>query len=338
MNFKNMLIAISALLTSNLCHAQGIHFSQYYNAPLLLNPANTALMPDADYRVGVNYRSQWATIPVPYKTTSAYADFQVFRNKNLTNWLGLGIAFWNDKAGDGNLSLSQFQGLVAYHVQMGESSMLSAGISASSVQRKVDFDKLTFDRQWDGFVFDRTLSNGEHGYTVKTNYFDLAAGINYAFFPNENVYLKVGFGMAHITQPKESFYGQTNQLGLRPTANIDLLLKAGYNVIINPSFYYTNQKGASELLYGTLFKVNVSGTDKTNTSLILGAFHRWDEAIVAEFGMQFNQWTIMTSYDFTVSTLSPANKSQGAFEIGIMYQGFYGEFSRNRRSYNCPRF
>ena len=94
-------------------NAQGMHFSQYYNAPMLLNPANTGLMSDFDYRLGANYRNQWASVPAPYKTFSAYGDFQAFRQQNQTNWLGGGLAFYNDKAGNGDLSLTRMEALLA---------------------------------------------------------------------------------------------------------------------------------------------------------------------------------------------------------------------------------
>ncbi len=100
--------------------AQGMHFSQYFNAPLLLNPANTALSPEADYRVGVNYRQQWAAVPVPYNTFAVYGDLQVLRNRNETNWLGLGAAVWNDVAGQGQLTLTRAEAFLAYHIQMGD--------------------------------------------------------------------------------------------------------------------------------------------------------------------------------------------------------------------------
>ena len=333
------IFATCLLLHKNVA-AQGIHFSQYYNAPLLLNPANTALMPDNDFRVGVNYRNQWASVPVPYRTISAYADMQAMRNRNQTNWMGLGLAFWNDKAGNGDLSLSRIELSLAYHIQMGESAMISAGVSAANVQRTVDINKLTFDMQWDGFKFDPTKSNGESGYTARTNFFDVAAGVNFAYFPNENTYLKVGVGVAHITQPKETFYAQENKIGIRPTANIDLKVKLNQSLIFNPSVYYTTQKGATELLYGTLFEINVGGgnNQQAATSLILGAFHRWNEAVVGALGLQYGHFRLMTSYDFTMSSLATANKGRGAFEIGIVYEGVYGEFSRQRRTYNCPRF
>ena len=55
-----------ALLTGSMARAQSLHFSQYFNTPLLINPANTGFNPDYDYRVGVNYRNQWASVGNPY--------------------------------------------------------------------------------------------------------------------------------------------------------------------------------------------------------------------------------------------------------------------------------
>ncbi len=319
--------------------AQGMHFSQYYNAPLLLNPANAGLLPTNDYRIGVNYRKQWASIPVPYNTTAVYGDFQALRNKNQTNWLGAGFSFWNDKVGDGDLKLTKFEAVLAYHVQMGDYSMVSVGASGGYIERSVDFGKFTFGKQWDGFNFDPTLPTDEpYAGVRKANYFDVGAGINYAIFPNENVYVKIGLGMAHLTQPKESFFNQTNLVGMRPTANIDALFKLNEVLIVNPSIYYTTQKGASELLYGTLFTMNVSGGDKSNTQLIIGAYHRWGDAVIAGLGLKYMQWKLMTTYDFTMSSLAATNKGRGAFEMGFVYEALYNSFSRDRRTYNCPRF
>lgn len=333
------LTAAGLFFASLPAMGQGMHFSQYYNAPMLLNPANTALMSESDYRVGANYRDQWAKIPVPYKTISGYGDFQLLRNQNMTNWLGIGLAFFNDKAGDGDLALTQTQLSVAYHVQMGEYSMLSAGIYGGYVERSVDFSKVTFDLQWDGFKFDRNIPNGEKASVIKTNFIDFGAGINYAMFPNENTYIKIGVAAAHVNAPKESFYNFDNKVGLRPTANIDGMFKLnGGAFTLNPSIYYTTQKGAYELLYGTLVLIYVGGEKQTTTNLVLGAFHRWDEAIVGAFGLQFGGLKVMSSFDFTMSKLSSTTKSNGAMEFGLIYQGMYGSGSGSRESMNCPRF
>lgn len=319
-------------------HAQGIHFSQYYNAPLLLNPANTALMSEDDYRLGVNYRDQWSSVPVPFKTISAYGDLQAFKNVNGTNWLGLGFAFFNDAAGDGKLSLTRGDFSIAYHVQTGDNFMVSAGFSVASASRSVDYNKLTFDIQWDGFEFNKNLSNGEQINIVKTNYFDMGAGLNFAYFPNEAVFIKLGGGVAHINNPKETFYNQTNQMGIRPIANLDAMLIMNENFTLNPSVYYSSQRGASEILAGTLLYANVGGAKNGNFSIIAGGHYRVNEAFVASIGMQWSGLRIMSSYDYSMSSLGVETKGKGALEFGLVYQGKYGERLHSPKNMNCPRF
>lgn len=194
-------ILLSLCFQSNIGRAQGLHFSQFFNSPLLVNPANTGLMSDHDFRIGANYRSQWSSVPVPFKSFSFYGDAQLFRRANQTNWLGLGGAVFTDKSGDGNLSLSRWEAFAAYHIELGEYQMISVGMSAASVTRSVNFAALTFDTQWDGYLFNNTLPNGETGTQTKTSFADISAGINYAIFPNELIYIKLGFAAAHVNQP-----------------------------------------------------------------------------------------------------------------------------------------
>src|SRR5690606_34205134 len=141
----------------------------------------------------------------------------------------------------------------AYHVQLDDYNMISVGLGAAFAQRSVDFAKLTFDTQWDGFTFDPRQSNGESYSFQKTSYADITAGFNYAFFPNENIYIKLGAGLLHINRPTESFYKMDNKLGMRPTGNLDMLFRMGESWIANLSAYYTQQKSASEMIFGTQF-------------------------------------------------------------------------------------
>lgn len=333
------LFASAALLLAGfISRGQGLHFSQFYNAPMLTSPANTGLMSDNDYRVGMNYRSQWAALPAPFRSFSLYGDMQVFRRHNGTNWLGLGGAMFTDKTGDGNLSLNRWEAFAAYHLQLGEYSMISVGGSAASVTRTVDFSKLTFDAQWDGYVFNSTLDNGETGYLSKARYTDLSAGLNFAIFPTDMMYLKMGVSVAHLNQPRESFYSQENLLGMRPTGYIDLLARISGRIVINPSMYYTRQKDASQMMFGSLATIFVG--DATDGNIVLGAFSRWNDAVIATFGYEWHGLRVMASYDYTTSGAGPYMNRQGALEFGLRYQGNYADNSmRNiRRAYTCPRF
>lgn len=331
-----MIPLLAWMLKSNDARAQGMHFSQYYNAPMLLNPANTALTSDADFRLGMNYRTQWASIPVPYNTFSGFADFQMLRNRNLTNWLGLGLAMFSDKAGDGQLSLNRYEGFVAYHIQTGNFSMFSVGFSGAFVQRSVDFSKLTFDRQWDGFKFDATTSNEETGWNAQTDFIDIGAGINYAYYPSEFTYIKLGVGVAHVNTPKESFYSMDNTIQMRPTANLDAIFVTSEMFTLNPSVYYTRQGSAQELVYGVQAKAFLSEDNAGNpTNLIFGAYHRLNDAIVPVLGFEWAGVKFLTSYDFTLSDLSGDVRYNGALEFSLIYQGRY---TGDRDKMNCPRF
>ena len=154
---RKIILAIATFLSVGAT-AQDVHFTQYFTSPLTLNPANTGLV-NCDWRVSANYRTQWATVPVPFNTFSAFADFGLMRNQWETSWLGAGLAVWRDVAGNGDLALTKVQGNLAYHVLTSETSSLSAGLGAGYNQRSVDFSKLTYDVQWDEFSFNKSLPN-----------------------------------------------------------------------------------------------------------------------------------------------------------------------------------
>ena len=338
---KIFTILLLGALAVTGAYGQSMHFSQYYNAPLLLNPANTALLPENDFRVGLNYRNQWASVPVPYSTFSAYGDAKIGGNANNeshNNWLGLGLAFFSDKAGDGNLALSEIQGDIAYHLQLNKVSMISLGLSGASVQRSVNFDNLLFDNQWDGATFSSYMSTGEKVGTMKTSFYTVGAGANLAVFPNENVYIKLGGGLLNINRPIESFYGSTkNTIGFRPIANLDVLMRTGDQLIINPSVYFTTQSGATEIVGGSLFRIMVS-KGRQSSHLILGAFYRAADAAIAVAGYQMGDVQFMANYDITLSALSPYNAAHGALEFSLVYSRAYHPNDGIKKTYNCPRF
>src|SRR5689334_21669067 len=80
-NYRLMLLMLATAFAAPVA-AQDLHFSQWFNSPLTTNPANTGFIPDADYREGANYRSQWVNVlSAPYKMMSIWGDAQVFRDR-----------------------------------------------------------------------------------------------------------------------------------------------------------------------------------------------------------------------------------------------------------------
>jgi type IX secretion system PorP/SprF family membrane protein len=335
---KYYVAGIVLLLTTVHATAQDLHFSQFFNSPLTTNPANTGFIPDGNYRVGINYRNQWASIPVPYKTMSAFADFQLFRDRLEYGWVGIGGVVLRDVAGSGNLTSTKVYGSVAYHQLLGQSSLLSLGFNMGSASKRVDIAKLTFGDQWNGKFFDSQLPTAEPITQSKVNYFDVQVGMNYAWFPTDNIYINGGLSVQHVNKPRESFYEGNNQIDRRYIGFLNGIFKMSDNVIINPGAYYARQAGSREIVAGGNVAYNLSG-DGTK-QVFGGAYLRFNDAAVFLVGYEISKVRLMFSYDVTTSQLANSNGRRGAYEIGIVYTGLYPNraFSGARRATLCPSF
>ena len=129
--------------------AQDLHFSQFFNSPLVTNPANTGFIPDGDYRLGVNYRDQWSSIMVvPYKTMSAFGDVQIMKNQDNTGWMGLGGVILHDVAGSGNLTSTKIYGSIAYHQTLNLASLVSLGFNIGWANKQINTTNLKFPDQF----------------------------------------------------------------------------------------------------------------------------------------------------------------------------------------------
>lgn len=269
---------------------------------------------------------------------SAYGDLKALGSADGTNWLGIGAAVFSDRAGTGDLSLLKVQIQSAYHLQVGDYNMLSVGLGIAFAQRSVNFGKLTFDAQWDGFRFNPAYSQQENYDFQKTGYPDIAAGLNYAFFPNDDIYFKVGLAIDHINRPKESFYNFENRLGMRPMANIDFLVRLNNNWIASVSGYYTQQKEASEMVFGGQVSSNLSPQQQKPSVLILGVYHRLGDAIIPLVGFEWNKLTASVSVDVPVSGIARATRGNSALEFSLFFKGLYGGRGGGPGVYSCPRF
>ncbi len=335
---KISLFTLTGLLFAFTMHAQDLHFSQFFNSPLTTNPANTGFIPDADYRIGAHYRNQWsAVMTVPYKTTSIFGDAQLFRDKLETGWLGIGGVLLSDVAGSGSLRSTKIYGSVAYHQQLGSSSLLSAGFNVGWANKRIDQSKLTFPDQFDGKFFDGKTFTNATLLNTSVSYMDVQAGMNYAYFPQENVYINAGYSIHHVNRPKETFFDDQTNAGRIPMRHIGFLnaiLKVNERVIINPNAYFTTQAKATELVFGLNGNYNLSETGEKQ--LVAGLYYRLGDAIAPIVGFETNNVKFTFSYDATLSSLNKFNNYRGASEFSIVKKGFYPQ--RQNRQTMCPTF
>ncbi|MFC4230278.1 PorP/SprF family type IX secretion system membrane protein [Parasediminibacterium paludis] len=331
-----IILAVSLMVISAL-QAQDLHFSQYFNAPLLVNPANTGFNPDYDYRVGGNYRNQWAgVLNNPYKTMSLWGDAQLFNNRFENGWVGLGGTLYRDEAGTGSLTSTQGYVSAAYHQMLGYSSLLSFGANIGFVNKRIDISKLSFDNQWNGKFFDINAGSGESFVYSGVGYFDLQVGLNYALFLSSKAYFNLGVSAAHINRPQESFFAPSSTVDTRVPIRFTTFLNGSFKIddnwIVNPNIYVSQSTNSTETVIGINANRNLSG-DGGAQQLIIGAYYRNADAIIPMIGYQQDDIKITFNYDATTSNLGSFNGRQGAYEISIVKSGVYGG---NGKAIKCP--
>lgn len=165
------------LLGSLSLFSQDIHFSQFYNAPLTLNPALTGIS-KGDIRLTSLYRSQWNTANSPYKTFDVAAEKKFYDITHDKWWFSAGINLFHDQAGDGQLSNNNVALTGSFTRMLNKYSFLSLGVTAGFGQRGFELGNFTFDNMWNGDVFDPNRSSNESFDDTNILYPDLGAGIN----------------------------------------------------------------------------------------------------------------------------------------------------------------
>jgi type IX secretion system PorP/SprF family membrane protein len=338
-------LTILALLTivAVTGNAQDLHFSQWLNSPLTTNPANTGFIPQADYRLGANYRNQWSSImSVPYKTMSVWGDAQFLRDRIETGWLGVGGVLLRDVAGSGLLTSTKLYGSIAYHQMISEAHLLSAGFNVGWSNKRINTADLKFPDQFDGRFFDKALPTSVVLDNPSINYFDVQMGLNYAYFPTEFLYVNSGVSVHHLNRARESFFSpdgtvdDDDRIPMRYTAFVNASYKLNDLVIINPMAYYSRQSNASELVGGGNIEYNLSGDGESQ--LIGGIYMRPGDAVIPVVGFQWKNIRLMFSYDATTSSLKQYNNSRGAYEFALIHNGFYNQYNGDRRQSFCPTF
>jgi type IX secretion system PorP/SprF family membrane protein len=335
---KCLISICSLFFCIQIGHTQDLHFTQYFNNPIGSNPANTGFAPDADFRAGVQYRNQFSSIiPVPFKTWSAFADAQLLGERLSTGWMGVGFLMMSDVAGSGLLSTNRAYGSVAYHQMLDQSNLLSIGFNVGWVGKQINLSKLRFPDQFNGVFFDANLPTQAQLANSSFNYLDLHAGLNYAYFPTEDMYLNFGYSVQHFNRPNESFFTEkrvANRLDMRHSLFVHGDFKLSNSILLLTNLYFTTMAKARQMQASVMIDINLAQNGETQ--LLLGAAHRFAESLIPMVGLTFNNWNITCSYDATVSGLRNYNQLRGATEFSLIKKGIYPTGSN--KSIRCPRF
>ncbi len=317
-----LLITIHCSLFTAL--SQDIHFTQFNNSPLTLNPASTGIF-FGDYRLCLNDRNQWRSVTKPFTTLSASFDSKILTNTFKKNMLSAGIVFFRDKAGDSDFGTTEASLSVNYtkSIDVFAKQYISFGIQAGMAQRTLDFSNLTFDNQYNGYKYDSDLSNLQQFNKDNFMFPDLSAGLNWYYFIKERTNLNAGVSVFHINQPDQSIIADgKSKLAPRLSFNLNFQTPIAEKLDIEPSALFMRQGTFNEFNFGLMLRIIKDRNVYNYTSFNIGAFTRLKDAANIMAGVDYKRFTIGLSYDINYSDLHKASYSRGAYEISLIYRIF----------------
>lgn len=339
---KRLILFSCLFLYGKNTKAQDIHFSQFFETPLLRNPALAGIF-SGDLRIQAVYRNQWNAVTVPYQTTSLNAEYKLPVGHS-GDFITIGGEILYDKSGAVALTATHVLPVLNYHKSLSaERNMyLSAGFSAGIVQRKIDRSKITTNSQFDGSSYDPTLPDGE---TFSNNgylYFDGSAGLSFNTQIGENEDNNIYLGAAY------QHFNKSARLSFYDTYNVELVPKivfsAGLKMSVSDysylTFYadYSKQGASTETIGGMLYSMKLGEPSESQHTISGGAFIRWKDAIIPVVKFDVKPLTFAFSYDVNTSALKTASQGRGGFELSLSYLKYFDNNNSSREAVRCPRF
>lgn len=329
------LVILVAALMPCLLQSQDLHFSQFYEAPLLRNPALAGLY-EGDIRIQGVYRNQWNSVSYPFQTGSINGEYK-FKVGKGEDFLTVGGQVMYDKAGTVQLKTIQLLPALNFHKSLSKEriSYLSLGFMGGIVNRNMDRSRVTTNNQYDGFYFNGALPDGET-FTGSYAYADMSVGMSYnTSMGSQDQHLIFG-GLAyhHFNKPQNSFYRNITHL---PKWVVSGGLKLNLDDYTFITFHgdYTQQLPFKQLIFGGMFSKRLGEDPAQGMVVHAGAYHRYKDAIIPVMKMEVNRLSIGLSYDINISRLAAASLNRGGFELSLSW---FTNRPEQAELILCPKF
>jgi type IX secretion system PorP/SprF family membrane protein len=328
---RRIILCVLIMVLPLISIGQDHIYSQFYNAPIYLNPALTGQF-EGDIRFNALYRNQWTGLASDFSYMSASADLNLHQINS-----GLGIIFNRSSEGTAYLVKNNIAASYSYIID-GDNFTLSFGLQAGITNQKLNWDKLVFGDQIDinsGYI-PGSVSGAERPAIDSRFYLDANAGANL-------VYGKFMLGLAthHLNRPDESLSGFQAKLPLRISANLSYkvtLIPDQYDrdgSYLIPSVVMYKQGNVNSFSVGTQYKYaginagiwyrndgNSNGNDAIVFSVIFDIFNRKTNGEKFRLGI---------SHDATTSKINYSNTG-GTSEIGVGYEKYFPNSANGGRA------
>jgi len=329
--------------------AQDVGFSQFYDQPLLRNPALAGLF-TGDVRFTASYRNQWQSVTIPYRTFGLSSEVKLPANFVADDNLTVGLQLLKDVAGTSQFSTIHIMPAVNYSLPLSDenNSYLSIGFMGGLMQQRFDPTKLVLGDQFiagSNGTFSVAPASRQVFNNTSVNYADLSAGLSYSGGLQDDINYYLGAGIFHITRPNVGFF-EGNKITLNkklalnmgfsaPTGESDqFLLYADYFRQFTDGFH----SAGSTFQAGCMFNHDLFVLGDLQETISFGALYRLDDAIIPVIRLQVSKCIIGVSYDINISKLVVASHYRGGFELTLSYRDFLNYNNSERRQVRCLKF
>lgn len=314
---KNWFVALLLPALVSPVFGQDPVFSQFYAAPLHLNPAFAGVTNAP--RITLNYRNQYPNFPNAYITYAATYEQSIEALNS-----GFGLMLSADAAGDGIYKTNRAAAVYGYRLQASDDFFIKFGVEAGLIQTVIDWNRLVFGDQLDPLTGavdgsgNPNLSQELQPDRLNNTVFDVSAGILAYGGPFYG-----GISVKHLNTPDESI------IKLNENLNAGLPLRMTFHAGAEFNLGGRNNRGNTAFISPNAMFIKQGPFGQFNVGAYAGfgqffggAWYRHTlsnpDAAIVMLGFRKGVLRIGYSYDLTLSQLAQApGGTGGAHEVSL---------------------
>ena len=302
------LISLCIYLSAD---GQAVELSQYWTAPLYVNPALAGI--SYGPRASANYRNQWPELGSGFN--GGFTTYMVGVDGYIPKaHSGLGILYVGDYTAGGLLAKNTITLSYAFQIKLSHKVGMRIGVEGSFIQQHINWDQLQFYDMINPYTGFSVPTNEPPPGKLSTYRGDAGAGI---LFFSDKVY--GGFAVRNLVAPNESFFQSGNastpfRLTAHLGSNFEIKKQRNrrYNIFVSPNVLIANQGRDVQFNAGMMTGIGM---------FYFGPWFRYafknPDAFIMVVGIKKGKIRFGYSYDVTVSRL--AGKTGGSHELSLVF-------------------
>lgn len=321
------ILALNTLAT-DIIFAQDPVFSQFYTSSLYLNPALAGLEKDVVF--GMNYRSQWAAVNLPFRTFQFSAIHPIvqqgIRSKHLG---GFGATLFSDEAGPNREVVSQGFSVASsynFHLNRSGNHIIATALQFGVVQRQINMETLQWSSQYSSVMgYDPSLP-GESLISERVTSPVINAGLVWRMVIDNRLkpvrMFYQGIAVSNVNRPKGFFLDKNDAPLVLYKLHGGYLHHFNNGLEVSPN-YLIQQQNNTQINVGTYVAYTlpaVTSRSLTQLKVSAGMWYRIDDSFIITTGLSTSTWSAGFSYDANSSSLERNFQGASSFEMSFSYR------------------